>query len=100
MRDLILKGIRHSITLFAKWLGNRDDDNIGWDDAMARVLECISMIIEQAEKGEAISKKTVVLSLEVAQIIAENIDQNTTGVDDAIAFKIGKIKAAIDVAGC
>ena len=38
MREWILKGIRHGITMFAKWLAERDSDEVGFDDAFTNNL--------------------------------------------------------------
>lgn len=97
MKRLILRGIRHSINLFASWLEKRDNDYVGWDDAMAHVLDCVAGIVEEAENGNAISRKSVVLSLEIVQTLLENLDKNDTGIDDSFARKIGEIKDAVDL---
>lgn len=97
MKRLILRGIRHSFNLFSAWLEKRDEDTVGWDDAIAHCLDCVAGIIEEAENGNGISRKSVVLSLEIAQTLIENLDNNNVGFDDAFARKIGEIKTAIDL---
>lgn len=97
MKSLIIYGIMNGLNLLSSYLNNKDDNNVGWDDTLARILDYISQLVNLVDEDKAISKKSILICLEIVETILENIDENTEGIDDYLAEQIGEIKKAIDL---
>lgn len=96
MFNFILKVVANSFDLASEYLESQDTNANGWDDAAARVLDLSGGIIKDY-LDNTIGKKTLLSAVEIAEVIAENLDDNNSGVDDSIAEWLKNIREKIDL---
>jgi len=91
MVKLAIKAIIYSIAMLSSWLEGKDKNDTGADDAIAAALTVIGKMLEEYEDN-GISKKSIMLALEIVEVLLAKMDGNTTGMDDVIADKINKLQ--------
>jgi hypothetical protein len=91
MVSLAINAIIYSIAMLSSWLEGKDKNDTGADDAIAAALDVFGQLLKEY-KDNGVSKKVILLALEITEVLLAKMDSNATGVDDKLAEKVGQLK--------